>query len=130
MFFLGTGVGDLLRLIFVGVEPELRHRRFGEWLRLYFACFRNAVIENRTDGDDVNDGAHEIQQMDELIRAVRHHRKHETCFAIFLFKNIICGLSEPDPRRKTLIRRVVALIEDALYWENTGKDDGLEMNSS
>uniref|UniRef100_A0A915ERV7 CHK kinase-like domain-containing protein n=1 Tax=Ditylenchus dipsaci TaxID=166011 RepID=A0A915ERV7_9BILA len=43
--YAGTGINDLVRLVFVGVDPELRRQKFDDWLGLYLSSLNKAIQE-------------------------------------------------------------------------------------
>ena len=104
-FNKGTGVGDLLRLVFICVEGSMRRAHSEEWFSLY-AEELNSTLERL--GVQREGKARSL----ELIRQIaEHHCGYEICFQIFLLTNLL-GVEKNTGKRQKLIQRIAELFQD------------------
>ncbi|KAI3417533.1 hypothetical protein GPALN_013253 [Globodera pallida] len=108
----GTGVNDLLRIIYVSVDAPLRRLHIDDWLSLY--CSELHSVLKLLDNEAVDQQQRSLQ----LIRQMAaHHSAYELCFMLFLLTNIL-DTEQDEPRRLKLIRRMRELLDDVTASAN------------
>ncbi|KAL3086075.1 hypothetical protein niasHS_008132 [Heterodera schachtii] len=104
----GTGVNDLLRIIYVSVDAPLRRLHFDEWLALYCSELNSVLAQlGKVPPDQQHRSMELIRQM------VAHHNGYELCFQLFLLTNILGTVQQQnEQKRAKLIKRMRELYDD------------------
>jgi hypothetical protein len=102
----GTGVNDLIRVIFVCVDAPIRRANMAKWLGLYSDQMNGTLSKLGLHGDEGK------QRPLDLVRLMTDfHKAYELCFQLFLTTNVLSGEKDPAKRQK-LLNRMADLFED------------------
>uniref|UniRef100_A0A1I8B2B4 CHK domain-containing protein n=1 Tax=Meloidogyne hapla TaxID=6305 RepID=A0A1I8B2B4_MELHA len=108
---IGTGINDIVRLIFVCVDAELRRLNSIKWLKIYEKSFNKTIKKLGKDFETKNKSF-------KLIKEIAiFHSKYECCFQLFLLANIL-GQEKEKIKREKIIKRMKYLFDDCC------KDEG------
>ncbi|KAL3086071.1 hypothetical protein niasHS_008128 [Heterodera schachtii] len=104
----GTGVNDLLRIIYVSVDAPLRRLHFDDWLALYCSELNSVLAQL---GKALPDQQH--RSMEVIRQMVAHYNGYELCFQLFLLTNILGIVQQQnEQKRAKLIKRMRELYDD------------------
>lgn len=110
---LGTGVCDFIRLIFTGVNADLRQKHLDEWKKLYFDTFQAQVKKLKNNQKiKTENNFNEIQSYSKFNKIFNYFQHYELCFALNLFVCVIYSMKICDKSRENIIKRFEQLFED------------------
>nr|CAD2163292.1 unnamed protein product [Meloidogyne enterolobii] len=101
---IGTGINDIVRLIFICVDAELRRLNSIKWLQIYEKSF-NKIIK-KLGKEEKN-----LKSFKLIKEIAIYHSKYECCFQLFLIANIL-GQEKEETKREKLINRMKCLFDD------------------
>uniref|UniRef100_A0A183BVB8 RING-type domain-containing protein n=1 Tax=Globodera pallida TaxID=36090 RepID=A0A183BVB8_GLOPA len=109
-----TGLSDVIRIIFSGVNAPLRKERMNEWLDLYFdtveqECRKLNILPS-------------VEYSKELRKALFEEQRHFELTFVFLCFPTLFPQSKNDMHRNNLMERMEALFEEGReQYENIGQ---------
>uniref|UniRef100_A0A914HX65 CHK kinase-like domain-containing protein n=1 Tax=Globodera rostochiensis TaxID=31243 RepID=A0A914HX65_GLORO len=109
-----TGLSDVIRIIFSGVNAPLRKERMNEWLDLYFdtvqeECRKLNILPS-------------VEYSNELRKALFEEQRHFELTFVFLCFPTLFPQSKNDMHRNNLMERMETLFEEGReQYENIGQ---------
>ncbi|KAI1730212.1 ecdysteroid kinase domain-containing protein [Ditylenchus destructor] len=115
VMYAGTGINDIVRLVLVGVDAELRRQQMENWLNMYYIALQHEIAVINQLHKPANPIISPYNDFATIQRIAQYHSHYETIFTLFLCANILGALKDVSQRKK-LLNRMVALFEDQKHF--------------
>ncbi|KAI1718991.1 ecdysteroid kinase domain-containing protein [Ditylenchus destructor] len=118
VMYAGTGINDVVRLVLVGVDAELRREQMENWLNMYYTALHHEIAVINKLHKPANPIICPYNDFATIQRIAQYHSHYETLFSLFLCANILGALKDVSQRKKLLNRMVDGFLPVLVKFHN------------